>query len=273
MGNNVGLLGKGIDYRTDGGYVIAAGSVHRSGAMYQLVNPNAKVAAMPDWLLQRLSTPPEPSKSKAPKCKARKADEIPEGTRNDTLFREGCRMRGKGAAEPEIGKALAAINEGRCEPPLGADEVSGIATSAASYPASDVISGAAARNQFWWFPIDVNRVCTDIRFVVLTDRQFGWLMRLKIYAWPKRGYLPNDPKILAKLANASDHENFVNEMAAIMPFFGVTEDEAQIFDAELTTYWAEKTEQSKANSKAGKLSAAKRGESKAKKSGEGSKEK
>ena len=58
-----------------------------------------------------------------------------------------------------------------------------------------------------------------------------------------------------------------------MPFFQVTEDEKQIFDAELVAYCDEKTELSKANSKAGKLSVAKRRESKAAKEHESSKAK
>jgi putative DNA primase/helicase len=55
VGNSVGKAGKGIDVRGDGGYIVAAGSVHASGADYRFVDGRGldeiKVAFAPDWLL------------------------------------------------------------------------------------------------------------------------------------------------------------------------------------------------------------------------------
>ena len=55
MGNSVGKLGNGIDIRGDGGYIVAAGSVHVSGADYRFADGRGleeiKVASAPDWLL------------------------------------------------------------------------------------------------------------------------------------------------------------------------------------------------------------------------------
>ena len=55
VGNSVGRLGNGIDVRGDGGYVVAAGSVHVSGAVYRFVEGRAldeiKVASAPTGLL------------------------------------------------------------------------------------------------------------------------------------------------------------------------------------------------------------------------------
>ena len=55
VGNSVGKVGKGIDVRGDGGYIVAAGSVHVSGANYRFVDGRGldeiKVASAPDWLL------------------------------------------------------------------------------------------------------------------------------------------------------------------------------------------------------------------------------
>jgi len=55
VGNSVGRLGKGIDVRGDGGYVVAAGSVHVSGAKYRFVDQRGlddiEIASSPDWLL------------------------------------------------------------------------------------------------------------------------------------------------------------------------------------------------------------------------------
>jgi putative DNA primase/helicase len=55
VGNSVGKLGNGIDVRGDGGYIVAAGSVHVSGTNYRFVDRRGldeiTVASAPDWLL------------------------------------------------------------------------------------------------------------------------------------------------------------------------------------------------------------------------------
>ena len=58
---------------------------------------------------------------------------VPEGERNDTLFREGCRLRERGIDRQAINDALLAINQHCCTPPLDTSEVERIATSCASY--------------------------------------------------------------------------------------------------------------------------------------------
>jgi putative DNA primase/helicase len=59
--NSAGLLGKGIDVRGDGGYVVSAGSVHSSGAVYRYVDGRAlgeiEVASAPQWLIDLISAP------------------------------------------------------------------------------------------------------------------------------------------------------------------------------------------------------------------------
>jgi putative DNA primase/helicase len=60
--NSVGKLGLGLDVRTNGGYVVAAGSVNSDGVRYPYVtgrDPNdVEIAEIPDWLLARLSEGP-----------------------------------------------------------------------------------------------------------------------------------------------------------------------------------------------------------------------
>ena len=66
VGNSVGKVGKGIDVRGEGGYIVAAGSVHVSGANYHFADGRGleeiKVASAPDWLLDfvRKDYPPAP---------------------------------------------------------------------------------------------------------------------------------------------------------------------------------------------------------------------
>ncbi|MBM7053173.1 bifunctional DNA primase/polymerase [Streptomyces durocortorensis] len=59
LGNSAGRLGKHIDTRAHGGYVVAAGSTLPNGA-YEVVDPTEPVP-LPEWLCTLL-TPPQPSR-------------------------------------------------------------------------------------------------------------------------------------------------------------------------------------------------------------------
>lgn len=52
--------GAGADGRGDGGYVVAAGSLHESGHVYEAEDPDADTVELPDWLRQLLHAEPEP---------------------------------------------------------------------------------------------------------------------------------------------------------------------------------------------------------------------
>jgi putative DNA primase/helicase len=55
VGNYVGKLGRGIDVRGDGGYVVAAGSIHASGTKYRFLDgrglDDIEIASAPEWHL------------------------------------------------------------------------------------------------------------------------------------------------------------------------------------------------------------------------------
>jgi putative DNA primase/helicase len=110
--NSVGKLGPGLDVRTDGGYVVAAGSVNGDGVRYRYdtgSSPNdVDIAKIPDWLLERLREDPDKSKQSSnssfqsgittPYAAAALQDEAedvrgaPEGTRNQRLNDAGFSM-------------------------------------------------------------------------------------------------------------------------------------------------------------------------------------
>jgi hypothetical protein len=60
---------------------------------------------------------------------------IPDGERNDRLFKLGTSLRGKGLSFDEIREALLKVNSLRCRPPLDDEEVERIAASCARYSA------------------------------------------------------------------------------------------------------------------------------------------
>ena len=62
------------------------------------------------------------------------AQAIPEGQRNDELFRLGLTLWRQGVTEETLVTALLSDNEKRCDPPLPEEEVKRIARSIARYP-------------------------------------------------------------------------------------------------------------------------------------------
>lgn len=140
--NSVEDLGTGLDIRGDGGYVIVPPSLHASGRRYQwevVHDPEeTPLAPLPDWL-HALCSEARSSTGTPERIDAEAL--IPEGQRNDHLFRLGCSMRARGFAEAAIFGALAAINAEQCQPPLRTEEVRSIAASCARYDVTAPVNG------------------------------------------------------------------------------------------------------------------------------------
>ena len=84
---------------------------------------------------------PKPKPTRATPPVTSQSEDIPKGNRNDTLFREGARLRHLGHSRDEIRERLTTINAERCRPPLDTQELDTIATSVARYkPATDTDS-------------------------------------------------------------------------------------------------------------------------------------
>lgn len=125
----------GIDYRGEGGGVVAAPSGHRSGRTYSwLTDPNMEVAPAPAWLVAAIlahQTGPQPKPTPAgPLSRLRVQPDadltthpgVGEGERNKTL----CRLLGPHLGRGEDAEAveeLAVAWGERCVPPLGEEEV------------------------------------------------------------------------------------------------------------------------------------------------------
>jgi hypothetical protein len=134
-----------VDVKTDGGYVLMPPSRTADGKYtwpgdWELAVPPDRLPEPPSWLIEELDR----IEANRGKAKAKGDDgqqaaagaepgEIPDGIRNDSLFKIGCNLRRHGLIESQIADALLLINASVCQPPLEEKEVRSIAKSAAKY--------------------------------------------------------------------------------------------------------------------------------------------
>ena len=112
--NSAGTLGPGLDVRGEGGYVVAPPSVI-DGKSYSWINgPDEPIAALPDWLAE--ATIAEGKQREAP-AKNDVLEGVPEGKRDDELFRYACSLQARGVPKNE---ALILIEQAasKCIPPF-----------------------------------------------------------------------------------------------------------------------------------------------------------
>jgi Bifunctional DNA primase/polymerase, N-terminal/Primase C terminal 1 (PriCT-1) len=168
--NGVAVLGAGLDIRGDGGYIIAAPSLHASGKRYcweVLHEPDdTPLVPLPAWLGALLQTP---ARHDSPRADA----PIPDGQRNETLFRLGCSMRAKGFPAEAILAALQTTNVLQCVPPEDEAKVATIAAQCAKYePGQARVDLHQARNGHTPGPEPANapprviQISTDVSAVV-----------------------------------------------------------------------------------------------------------
>ncbi|HEX6502147.1 MAG TPA: bifunctional DNA primase/polymerase [Terriglobales bacterium] len=105
-----------------GGYVCAAGSLHPSGEIYQVLC-DVPLARTPDKVRQLRPEQQHTGKDGEP---------ITEN-RNIALFQLGCKWRSDGMTQEGLELALLQFNMDNVEPPLGDDEVKQIAANCAKY--------------------------------------------------------------------------------------------------------------------------------------------
>lgn len=131
--NSAGKLGRGLDVRGEGGYIIVPPSVHVSGQHYEWAPGGypgeVGLAEAPAWLMALLANPGGYQRSTRPAPSA----PISDGQRNATLASLAGSMRRRGMSLEAISAALIADNAARCRPPLADDEVRRIAESVGRY--------------------------------------------------------------------------------------------------------------------------------------------
>ena len=129
--NSTSVLGDKLDIRADGGLVIGAGGHHASGHTYEWEPGHSPadlpMAELPSWIPERLHRKEQVKKAeeKTEKPGFRLPDGmIPEGSRDNTLFRYGCYLRGVCGKDMEfIREELFRVNAEKCDPPLPDEQV------------------------------------------------------------------------------------------------------------------------------------------------------
>jgi len=137
------LLGPGIDIKGDGGFVVAPGSLHKSGGRYEWEvssHPeDVPIAQAPEWILARLTG----QTSDGIKCEAAKKRDrkdhpilkqmIPDGIRHRTLINEASYWRDRGILPDRAFAVLWAVNQQYCKPPVSWEELEKIVQDAYRY--------------------------------------------------------------------------------------------------------------------------------------------
>jgi hypothetical protein len=124
-------IGAGIDTRGEGGYVVLPPSRHPSGRLYTWETDldDLPLAPVPDWLIAKCRA--DGGNGFKPAYVLPEA--IPDGHRNDELYRLACSLRAKGSTTEEIYAALVVLNQ-RCQHPLPDRELRTLTASAGSKP-------------------------------------------------------------------------------------------------------------------------------------------
>lgn len=135
-------IGAGLDFRGDGGMVVAPPSVHASGGAYKWLS-RASLPDVPAWLMSRieahrLANPDRPAVSTPSNFTVSTDEVIPEGLRHRTLIAWAGAMRNKGLGFAAIHAALMAENQTRFTTPKEPFEVERIAKWICRFPAGEV---------------------------------------------------------------------------------------------------------------------------------------
>lgn len=126
---NTTNLYPGIDIRGDGGYVIAPPSIHQNGNEYQWeYEPGEYDLHFADDQVMKFIRGNQSKDEYQHREKFQLPEKIPNGQRNDTIYRYGCSLQARGYADDEILEKLIDAN-GLCDEPLEDDEITTIYNS------------------------------------------------------------------------------------------------------------------------------------------------
>ncbi|GFO57257.1 hypothetical protein GMSM_42640 [Geomonas sp. Red276] len=170
LGNRAGIL-TGIDFRGDGGFVVLAPSRTPAGA-YRWQNPGTRIAEMPEWLLELVTTKKTKGKkgTRAPRERVTFREAfagIPDGQRTDTIFRFAWHLRQEGWDYDEA-KSLVLLAAERCLPPFSEDEAVPCLDGAWKYAPTAALTDLGNAERF------LAIFGANLRYVEETGRWLAW---------------------------------------------------------------------------------------------------
>lgn len=123
-----GLIGRGLDVCSDGSFIIAPPSMHKSGNRYRWHGAGIETTNVPKWLLYeilRTSSRQQP----AARVEGSIGSDVGSGTaifregaRNDFLFKKCCGLVHSFSSQ-EVRRRIGELNNSRCSPPLENEEI------------------------------------------------------------------------------------------------------------------------------------------------------
>ena len=131
--NSAGKVAPGIDVRGEGVYVLAPPSIHPSGRAYCWSVDNATaLAAAPDWLLARITTPVNGTIARPPSEWRELVKGVAEGARDCSTAQLAGHLLRRGVHSFVALELLQSWNAARCTPPLAEKDVERIVDSIAT---------------------------------------------------------------------------------------------------------------------------------------------
>jgi hypothetical protein len=112
--NSAGKIGEGLDVRAEGGYVLAPGSVHPSGAIYAVAQ-DGPVPDAPEWLVQMATSPATATAA------VTDGDRIPQGKGEPAKFKLALKLLKANQTRDVVLAAVLAL-DAKCEHRLGEAE-------------------------------------------------------------------------------------------------------------------------------------------------------
>jgi hypothetical protein len=138
--SKIGWL-KDVDIRANGGYIVAPPSIHPNGTRYEweqdpseyelITTDDIDVEYIMNSILSSNKSAGEPLKV---------PDEIPEGHRDELMFKLACKYQAMGMSDEAMLAALRIENETRCKPPLSDREIKKKVKQAQKYAKGEIVS-------------------------------------------------------------------------------------------------------------------------------------